>query len=175
MTLIGLSDSANENDNRRRERGHVHELGLGTTRLLERRGPRVLVLRRVARLQHELRQRQRLSLQPSSTSAPPSVSPAVAHARRRARHLLRQGMTTYEGHTVNCILADGQLYDIIPISNGISTWARTTTTPARTTPISVPRSLEHATAVGTSTATATSISLASTAPTAAAARARRTR
>ena len=83
-------------------------------------------------------------------SAPPSVSPApsLTLAPTSPGICSAEGTTTYEGHTVNCILADGQLYDIIPISNGISTCgANDANSCPDGTDIWVPRSLEHATAV----------------------------
>ena len=59
-----------------------------------------------------------------------------------------EGLTTYEGNTVHCIEADGRLYDIFPIENGITTCgANDDNSCPDGTDIWVPRTYDHAKAV----------------------------
>ena len=59
-----------------------------------------------------------------------------------------EGVTTHEGHTVHCIAADGRLYDIWPVENGLSTCgANDANSCPDGTDIWVPRTHDHAKAV----------------------------
>ena len=59
-----------------------------------------------------------------------------------------EGTTTYGGHTVDCVSVDGMLYDVWPVSAGVSTCAANQANSCpEGTDIWVPRSYNHAKAV----------------------------
>ena len=78
----------------------------------------------------------------------PTPQPSVTATPTIASICNSEGTTTYMGHTLNCILADGELFDIIPIDNGVSTCgANDANSCPAGTDIWVPRNYDHARAV----------------------------